>query len=137
MRRLFFVIGIAILMTSPIQAHESNKCNKEREAAIRVAKKLNIALRNSAFGNQGPYFIGRDIDLSGIGDLLDYLDKRFLPLVDKSNRLWMKFNLCLVQADYDEAMKKLEETIDRAERKEKCGMFLDAWTRCLRNDPIN
>lgn len=140
MRRLLAVVGVSLLVTTPVQAHKPGICESERKAAVRYGTYLNKALRASVFGGDGVRYISRDLDLNGIGDVLDYLDKRFLPLAAKTNQMWAKYSLCIAKTNLEIVEQRLQQTIDEIgedNRTQSCKVLLRAWTLCLRNEPIN
>lgn len=137
--RATFALGI-LFIAAPLEAHKAGICESERKKALHFSGILTDALRASVFGGSGVRYISRDLDLNGIGDVLHYLDKRFLPLVAKTNQTWAKYMLCITEGNLREAEQKVQNSIDsigRDNRELMCEPFLDAWSRCIRNRPIN
>lgn len=131
------VFGILLLSAAPLQAHKTGICVSEQRTALRFSTRLREALRASVFGGDGIRYISRDLDLNGIGDVLEYMDKRFLPLVEKTNQMWAKHLVCILDAHMEEANRKIEKTIRRDSRTQDCKPLLRAWTLCVRDEPIN
>ena len=137
MRRLLASLALSLIVMMPARAHEASMCESEQKTALRFATKLKESLRSEEFGGDGIRYISRDLDLNGIGDLLEYMDKDFLPLVQKTNQMWAKHLLCILDAHKEEAERKIENAIRRDSRAQDCKPLLTAWTLCLRNKPIN
>ena len=137
MRRLLVVLALLLLVVTPVRAHKADLCVFEQKTALRFAARLKESLRSDAFGGDGIRYISRDLDLNGIGDLLEYMDERFLPLVHKTNQMWAKHLLCILDAHKEEAEQKIKDAIERDSRAQDCKPLLTAWTLCLRNKPIN
>lgn len=126
-----------VFMSVSVEARTNLECEREWNTAFNSHRAVERALRASVFGGDGVRYISRDLDLNGIGDVLEYLDRRFLPLVARNNLNWARYAQCVSKKALDKAQQEIGKSIQRIDRQGDCDMLLHAWARCLRDEPID
>lgn len=134
---LYLIAVVLVFISVSVEASTKLECERERNTAFNSNRAVEKALRASVFGGDGVRYISRDLDLNGIGDVLEYLDRRFLPLVARNNLNWAQYAKCISEKALKKAQRKIGERIQRIDRQGDCNMLLHAWTRCLRDEPVN